>query len=109
MLFYPHPRKHSSLFRNLVSGDEKKFHNFDTSIVNLAVLLAVALIRSKINGLALSEITLYPNYYYLYISQLILPNVFPFVVITFYYINHSSLRQKLFSSLKNCIKLNYNQ
>ena len=75
-----------------------------TNILSISVLLGMALIRSKIQKMPFTEINAYPNNYFIYSFQLLLPNLFALAIIMIYYLNHKPLRDWVFSQVKSYIE-----
>lgn len=78
-----------------VKIEEESLGSISISIANLLIFLALAMLRSKMNGLSLNEVLQLSNGHMLLISQLILPNLFAFAMIILYFINHKPIRQKV--------------
>jgi len=84
--------------------EKETLGSISISIANLSIFFALAMMRSKINGLSLKEVLQLSNGHMLYISQLILPTLFAFAIIILYFINHKPIRQKVTATVLNFFK-----
>ena len=75
-----------------------------TNIFSISVLLAMALIRSKIHQISFFEINEYPNNYIVYIFQLLFPNLFALTIFMIYYLKHKPLRALVFAQINTYIE-----
>jgi hypothetical protein len=80
--------------------EKQSMVSLTTNIFCISVLLAMALLRSKIQNIPLVEISLYPNSYFVYIFQLLSPNFFALAIIMTYYLKHKPLRKWVSAQLR---------
>jgi hypothetical protein len=95
--------KRSIFLKNfsLEAINRNSMSSFSTNFTGVLIMSTFVFFGLKLNRMNPTQLNEYPNYFYVYFSQLILPNLVGFIVIGIFYSKNTTMRATFFSELNN--------
>ena len=75
--------------------------SFSASFLSTITMCIAIFMTVKLNAMKLSDIEVYPNYIYVQFYNLIIPNIFGFMMTFVYYVTHPAMTRTLLQNLKD--------